>query len=153
MSQKRKPVNLFNNKDSKRTVEGTVIIGFQPENRPKNLPAVPTAANYSAYVSRKDYEQPSHKIGFGLMKTSKLSQHKLEMPADSGTPKFVGSSYHHLVGRMKSDVIPPRNASVPRAYVPPAVSEFRNCNLLANRATSGILFSTYFFLTITLFLV
>ena len=134
---RKAPPNLFNNKDAKKIVEGTIVIGSPPPSRPKNIPLVPIPATFSQIEPIKDYNRPPHYIGAeNLWKNEErqrsLSQHSARIPTHCGSTYF--GRPNHINGLNNQ---PPRNASVPKAYIPPHLDSFSEYSLLANRDTSG----------------
>ena len=129
---KKAPPNLFNNKDAKKVVDGTIIIGSAPAARPKNIPQVPIPAAFSAVEPPKDYSRPAHYIGVDQNQTRHLRKNL------SSIPTHVGSTYDRKpnnISGYRND--PPRSASVPKAYIPPHLSAFSEYTLLANRDATG----------------
>ena len=117
---------------SRKHIDGKIVIGEPPETRPKNIPLCPIPACYSSIIAEKSYDAPPHKIG--IVKTSKLPQHHLkhlEPNTIAAVPKYFGSVYRAPI------IPPPRNASVPKAYVPPDADAFSDYVLLSNRTPSG----------------
>ena len=134
---KKAPPNLFNNKDAKKVVEGTIVIGSPPPSRPKNIPLVPIPAAFSQVEPSKEYDRPPHYIGIENNRRKQGQQGSLGQ-ISARIPSHVGSSYvgmpNNITGFMNQ---PPRQASVPKAYIPPHLTAFSEYTLLANRDATG----------------
>ena len=138
--------NIFADKNAKKVIDGTIVLGDPPPQRPKNISAVPIAAAYSKVEPPKVYNRPPHWIGVPGkgVNTGKLShQNTARHPPDSDVlhssriPTHVGSTYVNTPNYIRSNCRPPHNASVPKAYVPPALAQFYEFNLLNNRDATG----------------
>ena len=134
---KKASPNLFNNKDAKKVVEGTIVIGSPPPSRPKNIPLVPIPASFSRIEPSKDYNRPPHYIGLED-NWRKREQQRFLGQNSTLIPSHVGSAYVDLPNNISGFVNqPPRQASVPKAYIPPHLTSFFKYSLLANRDTTG----------------
>jgi hypothetical protein len=131
---------------------------------PGKVPFVPS--RLASTSPTKSFDQPPHRFGMAVNSsreakgqaqdkaiTDRKEQQRLDDLIESGKggggprsmpPKFIGSTYTHIVNAPQRAYVPPPKApTLPRPYVPPSRHEFADSPLLNNRLPDGTILGSY----------